>query len=180
MVDALTLRRMIYWLLFAALSALVFFAHLLPIEVGAARLPAPDLILCLAFAWVLRRPDYVPLLLVALVTLLGDWLLLRPPGLWTALVLIGLEFLRTRQQFTREMPFPVEWAMVASVLLAATLANRLVLALFQVPQGGLGLTLLQLGATALAYPLVVLVTHGLLGVRRVAPGELEQMAGGRA
>jgi rod shape-determining protein MreD len=39
--------------------------------------------------------------------------------------------------------------------------------------------LLELGATILIYPLVVLVTRTFMGVRRAAPGELDAL-GGRA
>ena len=42
----------------------------------------PDLLIAFAFAWSLRRPEYVPSLLLALLFLLADLLLQRPPGLW--------------------------------------------------------------------------------------------------
>ena len=44
-----------------------------------ARWPGPDLIAVrLTLAWVLRRPDYVPALLIALVVLVEDLLLHAP------------------------------------------------------------------------------------------------------
>jgi rod shape-determining protein MreD len=45
------------------------------------------------------------------------------------------------------------------------------LVLVDVP--GLSLTLSELGMTLLVYPLVVAITHGLMGVRKAAPGDLD-------
>ena len=64
---------------------------------GPGRLPGPDIILLIALSWIVMRPDYVPVLLLAVVFLLTDLLLMRPPGLWTALAVLAGEFLRNRQ-----------------------------------------------------------------------------------
>ena len=74
----------------------------------------PDLMLAFTFAWVLRRPDYVPVLLIAAIFLLEDMLLMRPPGLWTAdRADRDRDPARSREPRPREMPFMAEWAMVA-------------------------------------------------------------------
>ncbi len=141
--------------------------------------PGPDLMLAFTFVWVIRRPDYVPVLLIAAIFLLEDMLLMRPPGLWTLIVLIATEILRDRAAQTREMPFMAEWAMVAIVLIGMVVVNRLMLAIVLVPRPGVGLTLMQVAATTLAYPLVVLVSHSGLKLRRAAAGEAGRI-GGRA
>ncbi len=51
--------------LFAVLAAVLLFLRLLPLGSVAGGWPGPDLLMCLTFAWVLRRPDYVPALLIA-------------------------------------------------------------------------------------------------------------------
>ncbi len=102
-------------------------------------------------------------------------LFMRPPGLWTALVVVGVEFLRAREATSRELPFPVEWAMVAAVLALMTLANRLILSTAMVEQAGFGLTVLQLIATVLAYPLIVLLSRVLFDIRKMTPGEIDTM-----
>ncbi|MFT6452346.1 MAG: rod shape-determining protein MreD [Halocynthiibacter sp.] len=175
MVDPITSRRWIYRGLLLAISALVIFFHLLPIQVGEAYWPGPDFVLAFAFAWVMRRPDYVPVLLLGGLVLLTDMLFLRPPGLWAALAVIGLEFLRAREHLSRDLPFPVEWAMVAAVLISMTVAYRFFLVLFAVDQGGLGLSLMQLMTTIAVYPLIVLVSGTLLGINKIAPGEVDDM-----
>lgn len=163
----LWLRRAI----FAALCLAVIFWRLLPLDTLPRGWAGPDLIVALAFAWVLRRPEYAPPVLIAVLVLLADLLFQRPPGLWAALVLLGSEALKARAPGLRDMGFGPEWLSVAVVLVAMTLAERTVLAILLVPQAPLGLSLMQMGMTALAYPLVVLGSALLLGVRKLRPGD---------
>lgn len=140
---------------------------------------APDLLICFAFAWSLRRPDYVPALLLAVVFLVTDLLLQRPPGLWAVLALLACENLKMRGRTLRDSTFGAEWVTVTLLLAGILLANRIVLSVMLVPPPTLGLSLLELGMTILAYPVVVLVTQTLMGVRKAAPGDLDA-AGPRA
>ena len=173
MADNAATRRLLWRTIFLMLALVVALVRLLPLGEGAGGVPGPDLLVALAFAWVLRRPDYVPVLVVAAVMLVADFLFMRPPGLWAAITVMGVEFLRNRESAFRDLPFLVEWGMVALVLLVMTLANALVKLVLMVDQPSLGLTLLQLIATILAYPLVVAVTVFALGLRRAAPGEVD-------
>lgn len=155
MADRIFQRRWFYQVLFVGLGAVFLFFRILPLSTLPPDWPGPDLMVALTFAWVLRRPEYLPAVLVAVVFLLEDMLYQRPPGLWAALVLLGSEFLRGRVALMRGLPFLVEWAVVAAVLAAMMAVNRLVLAIALVPQVGL----LQDGArvlmTLLAYPVAV-------------------------
>jgi rod shape-determining protein MreD len=175
MVDPVTTLRFGYRGLFLALSALVLFVRMLPLSAMPSHIPGPDLLFCLTAAFVLRRGDYAPALMVALVILLEDILTMRPPGLWAVVVLAGSEFLRSRATLTRDLPFPLEWAMVAAVMVAMTLANRFVLAVFMVPQAGFGPVMLQVAVTVLAYPIVIVVAHFAVGLRKAAPGEVDAL-----
>ena len=127
----------------------------------------------MTFAWVLRRPDFVPVWLIALVLLIEDLLLMRPPGLWAGLVVLGAEFLRSRAAFSRELGLLPEWAMVAVVMVLAALAYRLVLALAFLPQVALGQALVQLAITILCYPAVVVLSRLAFGLRKPATGEVD-------
>lgn len=168
-----TARQWIFGSAYLALAVVLVFLHILPIQVGPQGYPGPDLLLCITFAWVLRRPHYLPTPLVAAVFLVTDMLFMRPPGLWTALVVLGVEFLRSREALLRETAFPVEWGTVTAVLLAITLADRLILSIFMVDQAGFGITALQVVATVLTYPLIVLISRFAMGVGKMAPGELD-------
>nr|WP_319249323.1 rod shape-determining protein MreD [uncultured Celeribacter sp.] len=175
MVDPRTVRLWAYRAGFLVLSALSFFLYLLPLQVGTGHWPGPDVPLAFAFAWVLRRPDYIPVLIFAAVMLLADFIFLRPPGLWTALTLVGLEFLRRREPTSRDMPFVFEWAMVAAVMLAIALLNRIVLTLFMVDQAPLGLSILGQISTLIAYPFVVLFSRTILRIEKVTPTEADEI-----
>lgn len=159
--------------LYVAIAGVLLFVRLLPLGSLAGQWPGPDLLLCLTLVWVLRRPDYVPALLIALVVLLEDLLLMRPPGLWAALVVLAAEFLRSRAALTRELGFAVEWLMVAGVVIAAVMGYRLVLSLVMLPQAGLGQVLVQALATILCYPAVVVASRIAFGVRKPATGEVD-------
>ena len=135
---------------------------------------APDLLLLITLAWVARRPSFVPILGVAAVFLLSDLLYQRPPGLWTALVLILSEALRARANSMRTLPFWLEWATVAGGILLITGIYRFTLSMVLVPQASLGLTLIQATLTIASYPLVVFVSYALFGVNRPAPGEVDE------
>jgi rod shape-determining protein MreD len=175
MAEGIVARRWGYRALYLGLCLFIVFVRLLPLDAGSGGLPGPDLILCLTFAWVLRRPSYVPLGLVALVLLTTDVLFLRPLGLWAGIGVVAYEVLRQREATSRDLTFPLEWAMIAGVVVSMTVANALILALFAAPQPVLGLTLLQMIMTVLAYPLVVLFSSALLGVRKSAPGEVDRL-----
>ena len=157
--------------LYVGLCLLVLFLQLLPLNTLARVWAVPDLMLLITFAWALRRPEYVPAGLVALIFLLADLLLQRPPGLWAALVLVGTETLKARAPGLRDLTFPAEWLTMAATLVSVTLAFRVILTLMLVPQAPLGLSLFQLLATLAAYPLVVLASRWLFGIHKRAPGE---------
>lgn len=161
--------------IYLAVAALVIFVRLLPLDSTPGELPAPDLLLSVTAAWVLRRPAHVPVGMIALVFLTCDMLFLRPPGLWTLLVVLATEFLRSREGLARELTFPLEWALVAGVLVVATLAESLILAIFFVPSVSIGVALLHTLVTLLTYPLAVVALRFGLGLRRAAPGETDAL-----
>lgn len=161
--------------MFAVAVTVMLFLRLLPLQAEAGTLPGPDLLMCLCCAWVLRRPDHLPALLIAGAVLVEDMLLMRPPGLWAALMLLGTEFLRSRAAFSRELTLVSEWVMVAVVMLAMMLAFRVVMAVTLLPQPGLGLTLIQFLFSVLAYPFVVGALRLAFGLRKPATGEVDAL-----
>lgn len=176
------LSRTRLWLMraaFVGLSVLVMFFHLLPLDTVPRRWAPPDLLVAFAFAWALRRPDYAPALSVAVVMLAADLMFQRPPGLMALLVVAGSEYLKNRAAALREASFAGEWLAVCLTLSAITLLNRLVLTVLAVDQAQLSLSLIQMVLTMLAYPLVVLATQSLMGVRKPAPGDADAL-GARA
>jgi rod shape-determining protein MreD len=162
-----------YRALFGFLAGFLLFTRLLPLGSIAGGWPGPDLLFCLALVWVLRRPDYVPPLLIGVVVLLEDLLLMRPPGLWAAITVLAAEFLRNRAALTRELSFAVEWLLAATVIAAAMLGYRLMMMLAMLPQVGLGQAMIHMIVTILCYPLMVLLSRFAFGVRKPATGEVD-------
>ena len=160
-------------LTFALIICLVLFFHLLPLETSPQRLAGPDLIIAFAFAWSLRRPEFVPAPMLAGLFLLVDLLLLRPPGLWSALALLACENLKSRARGLRDGSFLNEWLTVCALMAIVAIAYRVVLMITLVNLPPFGLSLFELVMTMLFYPAAVVVTHGILGVRKAVPGELE-------
>lgn len=167
-----TLANLGLWLLIAAATML---ARMLPLSLPAPTWPGPDLLLALTMAWVLRRPSHLPAVAIALVFLIEDLFLMRPPGLWALIVLAGTEFLRRRQSVVREMNLVLEWGLVAMMMMAMLVANRLVLVIVFSPREPIDLSLWKLVVTVLAYPVVVFVLQVLLRVRKPATGEVDEL-----
>jgi rod shape-determining protein MreD len=173
MVDGIRSSVWFYRAIFVGLAAALLFLKLLPLGSLAGDWPGPDLLLCLIFAWVVRRPDFLPALLIAAVVLLEDLLLMRPPGLWTALVLLATEFIRSRAALTRELAFVTEWLLVAGVMVALLIAYRLAFAVAFLPQPGFGFALLQTLWSVLCYPIVVAASRLAFDLRKPATGEVD-------
>lgn len=173
MVDPLAARLWLYRGLFVGLAAVILFLRLLPIGGSAGSFPGPDLLLCLMMAWMTRRPDYLPVLLIAAVVLVEDLMLMRPPGLWTALIVLATEFLRARSALTRELVFLAEWFLIALVMLALLIAHRVIAAVAFLDQPGFGYAFAQTAMTILCYPVVAGLLHAALLLRRPSPGEID-------
>jgi rod shape-determining protein MreD len=174
MIDPVGARIWSHRALFVGLVALLALLRLLPIDPRVFGLPGPDVIVVLAFAWVLRRPSYVPPWLLVSVFLPLDLLLQRPPGLGALAVLLGAEALR-RRAASGGLSFLLEWGLVAGVLFAMTAFQQVVLALTAVPAPPLGLDLLHALFSALIYPLAVWVSAWAFGIRRASPGEVDAL-----
>lgn len=165
--------------LYAALAFMVLFLHLLPLDAQPGRWPFPDVLIALTFAWVLRRPDYVPTLLVAFVMLMADLLLQRPPGLLAALVVFGSAYLRSAAPGMKDTGFIGEWMSVGVVITGVFLVNRVILSILSVQQAALWPVLIQLVLTIACYPILVALSQGVFGVRRMSASDAGAV-GGRA
>ncbi len=164
---------------FPAIALLLIFFHLLPLSTLPSRWAPPDLLMALAMAWSLRRPDFVPAVLLGATLLMADMLYQRPPGLYALLVVLGCEFLKSRVLPHRETAFAAEWLAVAVVMGGIVVLNRTILTILAVAQPSLGLTLIQALLTIAAYPLVVIVSQHLMGVRKLSPAEAEVLGSRR-
>jgi len=160
---------------FVALATGLILFKLLPLDFTPHRWAGPDLVVGFCFAWVLRRPEYVPALSIAAVILLADFMLQRPPGLLAALVVLATQNLRNRAGDLRTQSFGLEWLTVSILMVLVALLYRVTLALTVSDLAPLGLTVIQLFATIAAYPLVMLVTKFVFGVRKSNLGDVNAL-----
>ncbi len=179
MAELISVRLLMMRALYVALALGVIFFHLLPLNTHPARWAPPDLLVALTLAWVVRRPDHVPVLSVAGVMLLADLLFQRPPGLWALLTVLAAEYLRPGPASRGETGMIGEWLGFGLAVLVMMVVNRMILAMLAVPQAQMSLEMSRLVLTVAVYPLVVLFLQGLLRVRRPAPGD-GALPGGRA
>lgn len=157
--------------LYILAAFIIVVAQLVPLDMQPTNWAWPDILLAMTLAWVARKPHYAPVAVIAILFLMTDMLLHRPPGLWAALVVILTETIRRQHRDFRNMPALVEWGTISVGIIAITVVNRLVLAIVMVPQAPIGLTLIQMISTIAVYPVVVIVGHFVFGVTRVAPGQ---------
>ncbi|MDN5787761.1 rod shape-determining protein MreD [Pseudorhodobacter sp.] len=165
----------IYRLAFIVIAVALLFLRLLPLGSVAGDWPGPDLLLCLMLAWVTQRPDHLPVALIAAVVLAEDMILMRPPGLWTAIVVLATEFLRARSALTRELGIAAEWLLIAGVMVAMLLAYRLVFAISFMTQPGFGFAITQTIGSILMYPVIVWLLRSVLNLRKPSTGEIDAM-----
>ncbi len=159
---------------YIGMGLLMLFMQLMPINPGEPGFPGPDVMLCITCAWVLRRPDQLPAVIIVAMVLIGDFMLGRPFGLWSLLVLVATELLRPRAQRWTDQAFVFEWLRVSVLIGLMLIGYRVLMVLFLLPVPALGSVMLQCLATVAAYPAVVLMLH-LIGVRRLSAAEIELM-----
>lgn len=162
--------------LYLLMAFVLLFLRLVPVGSGAIAWPGPDLTLALTMVWIMRRPDQIPALAVAFVALVEDLVLMRPPGLWAAVMLLGSEAARSRKPRWREQGFMVEWVRMSMLMGVMVLAARVAQIVVMLPVPPLGIVLLKLIATIAAYPAVALFGRLVLGLRRMTPAEAERLA----
>lgn len=158
---------------FALLAAAILLAQLLPLSTQPPQWAPPDWLLLITLVWVIRRPDLAPVSLIAVIFFISDILLMRPPGLLSALVVFASEILRRRSANLRALSFPVEWIAATSAIVGLTLAYRVILFMMVLPRPPVMLTFSQTATTVIAYPLVVLAAYLLFGISRPAQGEVD-------
>lgn len=160
--------------IFAAAALVIIVLRLMPFSAEPRPWPGPDMLLVVALVFVTRRPAMAPVALIAAIFLLADFLFLEAPGLKAALVVIGTEWLRRRSRSLRMGSFLSEWALVSALIGAIAIVNRAVQLLLLIHTPRLGPVLIEALLTAAAYPLVALVAAVVLGLRRPAPGAVDQ------
>ena len=171
MTDPLTLRIWIYRAYYLALCLFILLWQILPLGFDEGSLPSPDMITGLTLAWLLRHPNVVPLGAIAIVFLISDFLTHAPVGLGALLIVLATESLRKRQPQIENMTFLSEFGTVTAVIVAVTLAERVLLTLLLADQPPFGEVILHAIVTIAAYPALVVISKYLLGLDRLSAAD---------
>lgn len=139
---------------------------LLPLQFIPSRWPAPALLYAFTMAWLVRRPEGAPFLLIAALALLADAVLMRPMGLWALLLLAASETVRFSYKSIQERGLIMELSVVLGLLMAMMIIQNIILwASFSQT-----LELVRMGQivmlTMLTYPFIIAFLHYILRVRK--------------
>ena len=159
-------RCIMMWLLYLTLSAVILFFQLIPLHFVPSNFVGPDFLMAITFAWTIRRPEFVPTPLVAVAYLLADFLLQRPPGLLSLLVILGCKLIKTQSMRLRTGSFTNEWIFVGCVISTVILFFWIIQALVGLNQAPIDLNLVTITVTFLIYPLIVIISHMFFMVRK--------------
>jgi rod shape-determining protein MreD len=169
--DIRPLRLWIYRGGFVAIGFALVLWSIVPFDMTAGTLPAPDIFYCITMLYVVRRPVFVPVWSIFCVFFLRDILTQAPLGLFTLLIVLGSEIVRTNIQVFREYLFALEWLWVAIIFACIAIIQQILmfLTLSQTPRIVDQLYLIVF--TVATYPVIVGAVKYGFGITRPRPGE---------
>ena len=159
-------RMWIYRIVFLAISIFLVLTNLMPLQTMPQSWPWPNTLLLVIFCWSLREPNFVPIPLITCVLLSQDFLLHRPPGLFSGITILILVWIKTITASTDDKSFLAEWVRVSLALAAISLIHHLVLLVSFVNTTELRVSLIQTILNISTYPIIVLVSHYVFRVKR--------------
>lgn len=160
---------------FALFCLLVIFIHSVPLDLSPKTIIMPDVMILATIAMVIRKAKFVPYWMIGSLFLIADIMLNRPLGLWAFITLATLEIIRVNRFLFRDMFFVTEWLMVVIALVMMYLIQQFFLAFSLAPTYPMDSLILKMAATALCYPIVVLVITKLFGIRKPSPAEFNML-----
>ena len=159
-------RILIYRIIFVTIATFLILANLMPLQTTPQSWPWPNILLLLVFCWSLREPNFVPIPLIIGVVLLQDFLLNRPPGLFSGISVIILIWIKAITSSSDDKSFLAEWVRVSLAFAAISLIYHLILSVSLVNTIELRMTLIQTIFNISTYPFIVLVSHYVFRVKR--------------
>lgn len=158
---------------FLAIALILQIQALIPLDMTANRIPGPDILFGLTMAYVIRRPEYVPLWSIVLVFFLRDIISMAPLGIWTFIMVISTEIVRSNLQAFREYYFGIEWLWISILFAGALLALQLALFLSLSFTPKFVDQLYQFLFTAGLYPVIVGIMRYGFRIDRPAAGKTD-------
>ena len=149
----MNVKSFIHQILYFCIGLLIIFFQILPLQTTPQSWSGPNVLLVFFAALVIKRPEFTSSLLIAVVFLIEDFFLMRPPGLMSSLTVLGLYILKRKFQNQEDTSLVFVWGNVAICLTLILLICYFVLKLLFIPSAGLRLTIMEITVTLAIYPI---------------------------
>ena len=148
----MNIRSFAHQVIYFCIGLLIIFFQILPLQTIPQTWSGPNVLLVFFAAIVSKRPEFTSSFLIASIFLIEDFFLMRPPGLMSALTVLGFYFLKRKFQNQEVNSFIFGWGSVAACLTIILLLYYFISVLLFIPSAGFKLTLMELLMTLALYP----------------------------
>ena len=149
----MNIKSFAHQVIYFCIGLLIIFFQILPLQTIPQTWSGPNVLLVFFAAIVSTRPEFTSSFLVASIFLIEDFFLMRPPGLMSALTVLGFYFLTRKFQNQEGNSFLFGWGSVTTCLAIILLLYYLISVLLFIPSAGFKLTLMELLTTLALYPI---------------------------
>ena len=149
----MNIKSFAHQFVYFCIGLLIIFFQILPLQTIPQTWSGPNVLLVFFAAIVSTRPEFTSSFLVASIFLIEDFFLMRPPGLMSALTVLGFYFLTRKFQNQEGNSFIFGWGSVTTCLTIILLLYYLISVLLFIPSAGFKLTLMELLMTLALYPI---------------------------
>ena len=146
------IKSFTHQIIYFCIGLLIIFFQILPLQTIPQTWSGPNVLLVFFAAIVSKRPEFTSSFLIASIFLIEDFFLMRPPGLMSALTVLGFYFLRRKFQNREVNSFIFGWGSVATWFSIILLLYYFISVLLFIPSAGFKLTLMELLMTLALYP----------------------------
>lgn len=157
----------------AVLGLLVVLWSILPFNMNAGTLPPPDILFCFTMAYIIRKPELMPVRSILVVFFLRDVLTQAPLGLFTLSMVLASEAVRTNLQAFRGYSFGKEWMWIGTIFATITILQKLILEITFTQAPDLDELIYQILFTVGIYPVAAGALKFGFGFKRPPPGEFD-------
>ena len=149
----MSVKSFAHQILYFCIGLLIIFFQILPLQTTPQNWSGPNVLLVFFASIVTKRPEYTSSFLLALVFLIEDFFLMRPPGLMPALIVISFYILKRKIQNQEENSLISVWVNVATCLTLVLLIYYMISVLLFLPSAGFSLTLMEIIVSLALYPI---------------------------
>ena len=148
----MNVKSFAHQVVYFCIGLLIIFFQILPLQTTPQTWSGPNVLLVFFAAIVSKRPEFTSSFLIAIIFLIEDFFLMRPPGLMSSLTVLGFFFLQRRFQNKEVNSFIFGWVSAAIFLTLILLIYYFISVLLFIPSAGIRLTLIEVIVTLALYP----------------------------